>query len=161
LLLLVFAASVLSAQPTATADGDLWAAAVEQLRHGEFGSDRGELVIVDETIPTAAFHELPDSTRELALVMRLRQRNAVPKRISDIRLPPNTRLVSASAALGNQFPGATIVRLSLPAFSEDGTRAIINYVASRGFDDSRGAYVIFDKKEGKWVVVDYLAPWIT
>lgn len=53
------------------------------------------------------------------------------------------------------------MRLSLPAFSEDGTRAMIYYRASGGFDDAQGAYMIFEKKEGKWVVVDYLAMWIT
>ena len=80
--------------------------------------------------------------------------------------PPRTRLIEANsvqnwADFSKQFPGAKLVRFSLPAFSEDGTRAIVNYSASGGFENSQGAYMIFEKKQGVWTVVDYLGNWIT
>jgi hypothetical protein len=50
---------------------------------------------------------------------------------------------------------------SLPAFSEDGKKAILYYSATGGFDDSQGAYMIFEKKQVVWTVVDYLVHWIT
>lgn len=163
-------------QAPTTADADLWTAALEQLRSGEFGQQRGELVILNETMPTAAFYDLPDSTRELALLNRLRRQNdSTVKPIAGVRLPPNTRLspnlfrkpnqqggsLSDWEFFSKEFPQAKLVRLSLPAFSEDGTRAIIYYTASGGFDDAQGAYMIFERKQGKWVVVDYLVMWIT
>jgi len=30
-----------------------------------------------------------------------------------------------------------------------------------GFDDSNGGGYIFERREARWVVVDYLAMWIT
>lgn len=165
-----------SVQAPTPPDAGLWTAALEQLRGGEFGRHRGELVILDETLGTSAFHELPDSTRELALLNLLRRLNdSAAKPITGVRLPPNTRLSPNVIRKPNQqggslsdwkfftqeFPQAKLVRLSLPACSEDGTRAMIYYRASGGFDDAQGAYMIFEKKQGKWVVVDYLLTWIT
>jgi hypothetical protein len=172
----------LSVQPvTATdADVDLWAAVADQLRRGEFGQDGRELAILDETIPTSQFQRPPDDApRELTLMNLLRRRNNSTARITGVRLPPKTRLMSASFvrppnAQGRSFfdemkwerfstdlRDMRLVRLSLPAFSEDRTRAIIYYSATGGFDDSRGAYMVYEKKQGQWTVVDYLYPWIT
>jgi hypothetical protein len=84
---LLVLSAVLSSQasPSTTADADLWTAAVEQLRRGLFGSDRGELVIVNYTIPTAELHSLSDSPRETHLLDLLRQRNdATRKPISGV-----------------------------------------------------------------------------
>jgi hypothetical protein len=167
-LLFLVAALSAPAQPTGSADTDLWTAVVEQLRGGEFGQDRGELVLYNRTLPTSAFHTLPESTREISLLTLLRRRNdSTSAVITGVRLPTNTRLVSSYFGSVNwqefseKFPAGTLLRLSLPAFSEDGARAIVVYSASGGFDNSRGAYMIFEKKEGKWIVVDYLGMWIT
>ena len=150
---------------------------VEQLRM-ELGQ-RGELVIIVETMPSREFHRLQPSTRELALLNSLAQRNSARGLISDIQLPLKTRLRATDSitkplakgtsffddvnwdSFAKEFPHGMLLRLSLPAFSEDGTKAIICYWASGGFDDSRGAYLIFEKKQGRWVVVDYLGAWIT
>ena len=127
----------------------------------------GELGICDHTLPTLAFRTLPDATRETSLLTLLRQRNSPPVSITGVRLPPNTRLVSSDFCDLNwqQFskkpPAGRLLRLSLPAFSDDGMRAVIVYSAFGGFDDSQGAYMVFAKKQGTWTVVDYLGMWIT
>jgi hypothetical protein len=156
------------AQAAATADADLWTAAVEQLRRGLFGQDRGELVIVNQTIPTAELHNLSDSPRETRLLDLLRQRNeATRKPISGVRLPPRTRFVAPSAVpnwenfSGTFRAGEKVLRFSLPAFSEDGSRAIVYYWATGGFDDSQGGYLVFESKQEQWIVVDALGIWIT
>lgn len=97
--LLILAATLSShAQAAATADADLWAAAAADLRRGLFGEDRGELVIVNQTIPTAEFHNLSDSLRETHLLDLLRQRNdSTRKPIKDVRLPPRARLLPAAS----------------------------------------------------------------
>jgi hypothetical protein len=156
------------AQAAATADADLWTAAVDQLGRGLYGQDRGELVIVNQTIPTAEFHNLLDSPRETHLLDLLRQRNdGTRKPISGVRLPPRTRLVAPSAVpswehFSETFrAGEKVLRFSRPAFSEDGSRAILYYWATGGFDDSRGGYLVFEKKQEQWSVVDALGLWIT
>jgi len=167
--LLVLSAVLSSQAPrSSTADADLWTAALEQLRRGLFGSDRGELVIVNYTIPTAELPSLSDSPRETHLIDLLRQRNdATRKPISGVRLPPRTRFIAATSVPNSEnfskaFPaGEKLVRFSLPAFSEDGTKAILYYWATGGFDDSQGGYLVFEKKQEQWIAVDALGVWIT
>jgi hypothetical protein len=166
-LLILLAVLSLPAQPTTTADADIWTVAVELLLRGEF-SNRGELVIVNQTIPSSELHPLPDSPRETHLLDLLRQRNdAVRKPITGVRLPPRTRFVAPhSIPTWENFSktlraGEKVLRFSLPAYSEDGTRAILYYWATDGFDDSQGAYLVFEKKQGQWVAVDALGMWIT
>lgn len=156
------------AQTAATADANLWTAALEQLRHGLFGQDRGELVMVNETIPTAELRGPLDSPRERHLLDLLRQRNeATRKSISGVRLPPRTRFVAPSSVpkaenFSETFrAGEKVLRFSLPAFSEDGSRAILYYWATGGFDDSQGGYLVFEKKQERWTITDALGMWIT
>jgi hypothetical protein len=166
-LLLLVASLTAPLQPTTTADADLWTAAVAQLRGGEFRQHRGELMICNQTLPASAFHTLRESTRETGLLTLLRRRNESTSTLTTgLRLPPNTRIVSSEFCelnwreLSREFPGGQLLKLSLPAFSDDGTRAVVVYEASGGFGDYRGACMIFAKKQGNWTVVDYLGMWI-
>jgi len=163
------------AQPAT--DADVWTALIAQLRV-ELGS-RGELVILTDTLPSREFHRLSASTRESSLLKSLTERNAAVGVIHDVQLPPKTRLGPTDsmmrppatgrpffdridwAAFTKEFPSGMVLRMSLPAFSEDGTKAIIYYEATGGFDNSRGSYLIFQKQQGHWVVVDYVGNWIT
>jgi hypothetical protein len=164
-LLVLLAVGCQQAQPVATADDELWMAALEQVRQ-DLQADGG-LAIVNQTIPTADLHALsPDAIRrERRLVDLLRQRNESKKAITGLRLPPRTRLVDANSVQNwdaTKFPGEKLVRFSLPAIVEGATtKGIVYYSATGGFDDSRGAYIIFLKREGQWAVVDYLYSWIT
>lgn len=154
------------AQPTATADAELWTVAVEQVRR-DLQVGGGELVILNQTIPTSELHIVRDSTREPHLLDLLRQRNdSTRKSISGVRLPPGARLVDPSsvqnwADFSKQFSGAKLVRLSLPAFSQDGSRAILYFSATGGFNNSRGGYLVFEKKQDQWVAVGGIGMWIT
>jgi hypothetical protein len=167
-LLLVLSAMLSpQAQPTATVDAELWTAAVELVRrHLQVG--RGELVISNQTIPTSEFHTVRDSSREAEMMDLLRKRNdSTRKSISGVRLSPGVRLVDASSVhdwadfFAKQFPGSKLVMFSLPAFSEDGRRAIVYYSASGGFDDSQGAYLVFENRQRKWGAVYAFGMWIT
>ena len=156
------------APPSTRADADIWTAAVEHLRRGVFGSDRGELVIVNYTIPTAELHSLSGSPREAHLLDLLRRRNdATRKPISGVRLPPQTRFIAPTSVpnwenFSQTFrAGEKVVRFTLPAFSEDGTKAILYYWVTGGFDDSQGGYLVFEKKQEQWIAVDELGMWIT
>jgi hypothetical protein len=62
--------------------------------------------------------------------------------------------------VSKQFPDGMLLQLSRPVFSEDGTRAIIYYYASGGFDNEQGAYLILEQKQGRWVAVDTFGMWI-
>jgi hypothetical protein len=139
---------------------------VAQLRGGEFRQHRGELMICNQTLPASAFHTLRDSTRETSLLTLLRRRNESTSTLTTgLRLPPNTRLVTSCCEMVNwqecakEFPAVKLLRLSLPAFSDDGMRAVVVYSAS-GFNDARGAHMVFEKKQGIWTVVDYLGRWV-
>jgi hypothetical protein len=156
--------------PTGTTDADLWTAALEQVRRDLQVEFHGELVILNETITTAELHPRSyDDIRERRLFDLLRKRNdSARTAIAGIRLSARTRLVEANSVqnwdeFSKRFPGAKLVRLSLPAFSEDGAKSIIYYSATGGPDDSRGGYMVFEKeeKEDRWIVVDYLSTWIT
>jgi len=166
-VLVLFATLNPQLQAAATADADLWTAAVEQVRRDLQVQHSGELLIVNQTIPTSELHTVRDSTRETHLLELLRQRNdSTRKSITGVRLPARTRLIEANsvqnwADMSKQFPGTKLVRFSLPAFSEDGAKVIVYYSATGGFNDSQGGYMIFEKKQGQWIVVDYLAMWIT
>ena len=166
-LLLLLASLTAPLQPMTTADAELWTAAVAQLRGSEFGQDKRELIICDRTLHTLAFRTLQDSTRETGLLTLLRRRNSTSVSITGVRLSPNTRLLSSDFCdlTRQQFsqkpPPGRLLTLTLPAFSDDGMRAIIVYSAFGGFDDSQGAFMIFEKKNGKWIVTDYLEMWIT
>jgi hypothetical protein len=125
-------------------------------------------VIVNYTIPTAELHSLSDSPRETHLLDLLRQRNdGIRKKITGVRLPPRTRFVAPSSVPNTENfsktfrAGEKVVRFSLPAFSEDGTKAILYYWATGGFDDSQGGYLVFEKKQEQWIAVDALGMWIT
>ena len=168
-LLMVSAILSPQTQPTGATDADLWTAAVEQVRRDLQVQNQGELVILNQTIPTAELRPLSaDAMRETRLFGLLRKRNdSTRTAITGIRLPPRTRLVEANSVqnweeFSNRFPRAKLVRFSLPAFSEDGVKAIVYYSATGGFDDSQGAYMIFEMmKNGQWLVRDYLGMWIT
>ena len=47
-----------------------------------------------------------------------------------------------------RFVEAKLLRFSLPAFSEDDARAIVYYSATGGVQDSRGAYLVFENRQG-------------
>jgi hypothetical protein len=100
------------------------------------------------------------------LLTLLRRRNeSTSALITTVRLPPNTRLVTSCCEMVNwqecakEFPAGKLLRLSLPAFSDDGMRAVVVYSAS-GFHDARGAHIVFEKKEETRTVVDYLGVWV-
>jgi len=166
-VLVLFATLNPQPQSAATADADLWIAAVEQVRRDLQVQHSGELLILNQTIPTSEFHIVRDSTRETHLLELLRQRNdSTRKSITGVRLPARTRLIEANsvqnwADMSKQFPGTKLVRFSLPAFPEDGTKAMLYYSASGGFDDSQGGYLVFEKKGGQWTAVDAFGVWIT
>ena len=138
-------------------------------------------MIIAETLPSQGIRNLPpktqESAQESALVKSLVQRNSAPGVIRNIQLPPGTPLVALDSittspakgtlygvnwdSFAKEFPHGVMLRLSLPAFSEDGTNAIVYYAETGGFDDSRGGYLIFEKKQGRWVLVSLLGSWIT
>jgi len=162
LLLVPLALMNPQAQPVATADAEVWTAVIEQVLR-DVG---GVLLIVNETIPTADLHGVrSDGVREERLLDLLRQRNnSTTKVITGVRLPPRARLVNADVVQSweaNKAPGDKLVRVSLPAFSEDGTKSLVYYSATGGFDDSRGGYMIFQKREGRWIAVDFFGVWVT
>jgi hypothetical protein len=177
MLILCMLLAGLGAPAQPATDADVWTAVIAQLR-AELGG-RGELVIVAETLPSREFPRLSASTRESRLLKSLTERNAALGVIHDVQLPPKTRLGPPDsmmrppatarpffdrvdwAAFTKEFPFGMVLRMSLPAFSEDGTKAIIYYEATGGFDDRRGSYLIFEKQQGHWVVVDYVGYWIT
>lgn len=156
-------------QATSTADGDVWTATVEVLRGGLFGQLRGDLVIVNETIPTSEFHTLHDPPAgEAGLAALLRQRNdSTRTSIKGVRLPARTRFIAPrSVPSWENFSttfraGEKVLRLSLPAFSEDESRVILYYWATGGFDDSQGGYLVFEKRAEQWTLVDTFGIWIT
>src|SRR5262245_39139677 len=112
--------------PVDTADGELWTAAVEQVRRGLPVQEAGGLAIVNQTIPTADLHGVPSAPiREQRLLDLLRERNqSTRKTITGIRLPPRTRLIDANSVQSweaTKFPGEKLVSFSLPAILEDAT----------------------------------------
>lgn len=162
----------------APSDSDVWTAAIALLRNTSL-SGRGELVIVAETIPAREIHRLNDSDPESDLRTALIQRNAAPAVIRNIQLPQKTRLGLNDSmtkpppagrpffdhvnwdSFRKEFPFGMVLRMSRPAFSANGTKAIIYYQATGGFNDSQGSYLIFVKQEGRWVLVASLGNWIT
>jgi len=153
------------ARPTTMTDAELWTVAIEQVRR-DLQVGGGELLILNQTIPTSELHAVRDSTRESHLLDLLRQRNSTRRPISGVRLPPGARLVDPSsvqnwANFSKQFPGAKLVSFSLPAFSQDGNRAILYFSATGGFQDSRGGYLVFEKKQEQWIAVNVFGFWIT
>jgi len=166
-VLVLLAVGCQQALPVDAADGELWTAAVEQVRRDLQVQEAGGLAIVNQTIPTADLYGVPSAPiREQRLLDLLRKRNqSTRKTITGIRLPPRTRLLDAHSVQNwdaTKFPGEKLVSFSLPAILEDATtRGIVYYSATGGFDDSRGACMMFLKREGHWEVVAYLWTWIT
>jgi hypothetical protein len=177
LLCILLAGLPAPAQPAT--DADVWTAVIAQLRSVTFGQ-RGELLIIPETLQRwPRLPPMPPSFRESALLKSLTQRNSAPGVIRDVQLPPRTRLgatdsMSKPAAsdvsffdgvnwdsFKKEFPSGMLLRLSLPAFSDDGTRAIIYYQAAGGFDDSAGGYLILEKQPGRWAIIDGFGFWIS
>jgi hypothetical protein len=85
----------------------------------------------------------------------------------DYRDPPTASHPPDRRELGSELgcyevPGEKLVSFSLPAIVEDATtRGVVYYSATGGFNDSRGACMMFLKREGHWEVVAYLWSWIT
>ena len=161
------------AQPQVTAteaDVEVWVAAIKQIRREQ----SKDLALVNETVPAAEFYRLSDVTRERVLIDKLLLRNNSSFLISSnvtssIELVDaksvrksgrgefDTNVISARFGQRNQ----RLVRLSLPVFSDDGARALVYTWAAGGFDDFRGGGYLFERKQGEWIIVDYLARWIT
>jgi hypothetical protein len=156
------------------ADVDFWLAALKQIR-----SEQGSrvLALLNETLPSAEFrghlrNKLGE--RETVLVDKALARNT-----STVSIPSSLQLaielVEAKSVrkagssefdidvLGRRFgqQGGRLVRLSLPVFSDDGTRALVFSELAGGFDDFEGRAYVFERKQGEWIVVDYLYLWIT
>ena len=54
-----------------------------------------------------------------------------------------------------------LVRLSLPVFSDDERRALVQVVTIGGVGNARGGAFLFEKKQDEWIVSKYLQLWIT
>jgi hypothetical protein len=164
------ARQTLSAQALVS-DVELWSVMLEQAVR-ETG--RSAYILLDKTVASAQFRNSLRSRRPGSVLFDpLLQRNEVVARVTGLQLPSNVRLVDANLLLRSaregqgvtvdfevlkkEFPGSTLVQLSLPAFSQDGTKAVMYYWATGGFDDSWGTCYVFEKREGSWIIVD--APW--
>jgi hypothetical protein len=164
--------AVAQPQVTATkADVDVWVAAIIQIRREQ----SKDLALVNETVPAAEFRDrLSGVTRERVLIDKLLLRNNSSFLISS-NVTSSIELVDAksvrksgrgefdtnviSARFGQR--NRRLLRLSLPVFSDDGARALVYTWAAGGFDDFRGGGYLFERKQGEWIIVDYLARWIT
>jgi len=164
----------LSAQAPAS-DVELWSVMLEQAVR-ETG--RSAYIFLDKTVASAQFRNSLRSTRPGSVLFDpLVQRNEVVARITGLQLPSNVSLVDANLllrtaregqgatvdfeVLKKEFPGSMLIQLSLPALSQDGTKAVMYYWATGGFDDSRGTCYVFEKREGRWIIVDAPWSWIT
>ena len=148
-------------------------ATIQQLQRED---NRRPFTLVHETLPATEFTSLLERvTREhdmvAALIARNRVATLIPKAV--LKLTPQTLSFASIVQPGTRdidwdavrtlitAPGTRPLRLSLPAFSEDGQRALVYVWATAGFDLSSGGGYLFEKKQGSWIIVDYLAPWIT
>ena len=151
---------------------DLWAAALEQVQR----ENQKPLAFIRETLPAAEFNSaLSEVTRERSLVEKLLTRNQTSLSLPSVTFGSEVELVDATSI--RKADGVTVdwtmvrtrfalrkmrlVRLSLPVFSDDGMRALVAVWTTGGFDDGSGGGYVFQKKQGSWIVVDYLALWIT
>jgi hypothetical protein len=130
---------------------------------------------MNETLVAAEFRDrLSGATSEAVLIDKLLRRNDSPAQISSSP-KPSIELVDArtvrrrgSTELDMGVVGARfgqqnrrLVRLSLPVFSDDGSRALVFTWTAGGFDDASGGGYLFERRRGEWIVVGYLGPWIT
>jgi hypothetical protein len=162
----------IQAQGVATiADVELWTATLDQIQREK---QPRALAVMNETLTAAEFRgRLENITSEPVLVDRLLRRNESAFRIRS-NVKPSIELVDSStvrqrgrAELDMQAVGARfgqrsrrLVRLSLPAYSDDGARALVFTWTAGGFDDASGGGYLFERKQGQWIVVGYLAAWI-
>jgi len=129
---------------------------------------------MNETLTTAEFRDrLSTVTSEPILVDKLLRRNQSSLVIKS-RVKPSIELVDArtvrkrrSADLDMKVIGARfgqrgrLVRLSLPVFSDDASRALVFTWTAGGFDDASGGGYVFERRQEQWTIVGYLAAWIT
>jgi hypothetical protein len=154
--------AVAQPQVTATkADVDVWVAAIIQIRREQ----SKDLALVNETVPAAEFRDrLSGVTRERVLIDKLLLRNNSSFLISS-NVTSSIELVDAKSVRksgrGEFDTNVISARFGLPVFSDDGARALVYTWAAGGFDDFRGGGYLFERKQGEWIIVDYLARWIT
>lgn len=159
-------------QTASAADVELWAAALSQIAREK---QPQALALLNETLTVVDFPErLTSGTSEPVLVNKLLQRNRSPLVISS-NVKPSVELVDAPAVRKRGSPDLDmdairerfgqqrrrLVRLSLPVFSDDGSRALICTWTAGGFNDASGGGYVFERRQGQWVIVGYLAAWIT
>jgi len=130
---------------------------------------------MNETLTAAEFqNRLSRVTIESILVDKLLRRNQ-SLFVIDSSVKPSIELVDGStvrkpgsadldmdvirARFGEQR--ARLVRLSLPVFSDDASRALVFTWTAGGFNDAGGGGYVFERRQGQWIVVGYLAAWIT
>ena len=170
-LVVVTVVTASSAQQSATAisrlDIELWKATLQVIQHDK----REPLALLNETLPAVDIKRtLRAQDREPStLIDRALSRNEVIARISSpIGAAVDLVEIASVRKVGSEFDtdaikarNQRVVRLSLPAISDDGTRALVFSWTSGGFNDSSGGGYLFEKKQGMWTFVDYVASWIT
>jgi hypothetical protein len=154
------------------ADVEVWSAALEQVKR----ETQQPLAFIRETLPAAEFlGRVSKITQERVLVAKLLTRNQASLSVPLMTLAPAMELldlVSIQKAgsvevdweiVRTRFTlrGMRLVRLSLPAFSDDGTRALVEIWTTGGFNDGRGGTWVFQKNNGSWTSVNYLRSWIS
>jgi hypothetical protein len=154
------------------ADVELWVAALRQIQQEQ----RQELALLNETLPSAEFRDYLSNERrerEPVLVDEALKRNESTVSIPS-RVQLTVELVDAKSVkdVGSRFDidiigrrfgqqNRRLVRLSLPVFSKDGTRALVFSWTAGGFDKLEGRAYVFERRQREWIVVDYLYLWIT
>jgi hypothetical protein len=171
----LLAATPIAQQPKETAtqaDVELWVAAVDQIQREKHPRT---LALMNETLTAAEFQDhLSRVTAEPILVDKLLRRNQSLLVINST-VKPSIELVDASTVrkpgsadldmdvIGERFgqQRGRLVRLSLPVFSDDASRALVFTWTAGGFDHASGGGYVFERRQGQWIVVGYLAAWIT
>jgi hypothetical protein len=164
-----------SVGPT-SADLDLWKAI--------FGQPGSKYAVLNETLPSSWIRGTPADLKERSdaeLVVRMLRRNEVSVALSaELLAPLNLPIVdiqsvqkaTASADRAREFDydairtqfgqkGLKVIRVSLPAFSDDGNRVALYYWWCGGFDDAGGGGQILQRQQGRWVTIAGFGVWIT
>ena len=145
-----------------------------QSKHSGHLSGPKNLVLLNHTIAADRIREMVDGQLEDPLLQRLLQQNPISVRLHrSMRVPPFRVLdmdqyrdhygriecdrIEAFASRERVW----MVSTSLPAFADDGMRAIVYTEASAGFGDGHGAGFVFEKVDGHWVVRRRFATWIS
>ena len=130
---------------------------------------------MNQTLTAAEFRDrLSSVTSESVLIDKLLRRNESPLLIRS-NVNPSIELVDAttvrkpgSAELDIDVIGARFGQQRrrlydrvLPVFSDDGSRALVFTWTAAGFNDLSGGGYVFERRQEAWILVGYLAAWIT